>query len=55
MCALPRPLKPTTATLTVSFWLGSALAFSATGNAAALVRKSLRFTSVIVTPAKTSV
>ena len=50
MCALPRPLNPTTATLTVLFWLGSALALSATGNAIELIRKCLRSTLVMISP-----
>src|SRR3954447_9490332 len=50
MCALPRPLKPITATLTVLFWLGSALALSATGNAIDDMRKCLRLTLFIVSP-----
>src|SRR5258708_6042002 len=50
MCALPRPLNPTTATLTVLFWLGRALALSAAGNATELMRKCLRLTSVMISP-----
>src|SRR4029450_3894962 len=47
MCALPRPLNPTTATLTVLFGLWSALALRAAGNATELKRKCRLSTSVI--------
>src|ERR671910_1375241 len=50
MCAFPRPLNPTTATLTVSFRLGSALALSAAGNATELIRKCLRSTLCMISP-----
>ena len=48
MCALPRPLNPTTATRTVLLGLCSALALSAAGNATELIRKCRRSTVVIV-------
>src|SRR3954471_6776336 len=53
MCALPRPLNPMTATLTVLFSLGSALALSATGSAIDDMRKCLRLTLFMVSPSLT--
>ena len=50
MCALPRPLNPTTATLTVLFGLCSALALRATGSAIDDMRKCLRLTLSMVSP-----
>src|SRR6185295_6986425 len=47
MCALPRPLNPTTATRTVLFGLWSALALRAAGNATELRMKCRLSTSVI--------